>query len=514
MMTIAQNPIDFTQSKHFASRPHAIVIGAGFGGLAAAVRLTARGYRVTILEALEQIGGRASVYRQDGFTFDAGPTIVTAPFVFEELWALHGEQMKQHLDLRPMEPFYAIRYQEDGQVFRAWSDPKKTAEEIAKFEPSDVEGYWRFLAESERCFKTGFLGMIDKPYNTIGRMAAAMPGLIARRAERSIHALVSKYIKNERLRQCLSFHPLFIGGNPLRTSGVMALIAHLEKTYGVHYAMGGTGSLVKAIASLAERHGTTIRLNAPVDEIIVENGSATGVRLQSGEHIHGDCVVSNADTASTYEKLLKKHPRRRWTNRRLNRMWYSMSLFVWYFGTDKKFDDVDHHTILMGPRYEELLRDIFKRRKLANDFSLYLYRPSATDPTVAPPGCDSFYVLSPVPNLDGETDWETMAEAYRSKIEACLEETLLPDLSKHIVTSKIITPLTFRDRFRSKKGAAFGMEPVIWQLAWFRPHNVSEEVKNLYIVGAGTHPGAGLPGVVSSAKILDKLVPMANTVTR
>ncbi|MEO1701264.1 MAG: phytoene desaturase family protein [Pseudomonadota bacterium] len=514
MMTIAQNPVDFTGAKQESPRPHAIVIGAGFGGLAAAVRLTARGYRVTIVEALEQIGGRASVYKQDGFTFDAGPTIVTAPFVFEELWTLHGEKMEDHLDLRPMEPFYAIRYQEDGQVFRAWSDPQKTAQEIAKFEPSDVEGYWRFLAESERCFKTGFLGMIDKPYNTIGRMATAMPGLIARRAERSIHALVSKYIKNERLRQCLSFHPLFIGGNPLRTSGVMALIAHLEKTYGVHYAMGGTGSLVKAIASLAERHGTTIRLNAPVDEIIVENGSATGVRLTSGEHIHGDCVVSNADTASTYEKLLKKHPRKRWTDRRLNRMWYSMSLFVWHFGTDKKFDDVDHHTILMGPRYEELLRDIFRHHKLADDFSLYLYRPSATDPSVAPAGCDSFYVLSPVPNLDGQTDWTRMAETYRAKIEACLEETLLPDLSKHIVTSKIITPLTFRDRFRSKKGAAFGMEPVVWQLAWFRPHNISEEVKNLYIVGAGTHPGAGLPGVVSSAKILDKLVPLASTVTR
>ncbi|MEL6919778.1 MAG: phytoene desaturase family protein [Pseudomonadota bacterium] len=514
MMTIAQDPTDFNAATAFHDRPHAIVIGAGFGGLAAAVRMTARGYRVTIVEALEQIGGRASVYKQDGFTFDAGPTIITAPFVFEELWELHGENMHDHLDLRPMEPFYAIRYQEDGQTFRAWSDPKKTAEEIAKFEPSDVEGYWRFLEESERCFKTGFLNMIDKPYNSIAKMVGAMPGLVARRAERSIHALVSKYIKNERLRQCLSFHPLFIGGNPLRTSGVMALIAHLEKTYGVHYAMGGTGSLVKAIADLGERTGTDIRLNAPVEQILVENGSATGVRLASGEHIKGECVISNADTASTYEKLMKTHKRKRWTDWRLNKMWYSMSLFVWHFGTDRKYDDVDHHTILMGPRYEELLRDIFKRHKLADDFSLYLYRPSATDPTVAPEGCDSFYVLSPVPNLDGETDWEATTEAYRKKIEKTLEATVLPDLSKHVVTSKIVTPLTFRDRFRSKKGAAFGMEPVIWQLAWFRPHNVSEEVKNLYIVGAGTHPGAGLPGVVSSAKILDKLVPLASEVAR
>lgn len=493
------------------NRPHAIVIGAGFGGLAAAVRLGARGYRVSVLEKLSEPGGRASQFRQDGFTFDAGPTIITAPFVFEELWALCGRKMSDDISLVSLDPFYTVRF-DDGREFRATADDAAMEAEISKFSPGDVAGYRRYLAESERCFRTGFLGMIDKSYATLGEMARALPGLIMRRAERSVYKLVSKYIKNEQLRQALSFHPLFIGGNPMRSSGVLSLISYLEREYGVHYAKGGTHSLVKGLAGLIAGQGGSIRTNAEVAEITVEADRATGVRLQNGESIPAAIVVSNADAGWTYSKLLARHPRKRWTDARIARAKYSMSLFVWYFGVSRQYEDVPHHTVMMGPRFGGLLHDIFDAKHLADDFSLYLYRPSASDDSMAPDGCDSFYVLSPVPNLDADIDWAKTAEPYRRKIEAHLEATMLPGLGDHVVTSKLMTPVDFRDRLLSIKGAAFGIEPVITQLAWFRPHNISEEVENLFIVGSGTHPGAGLPGVVSSAKILDKVVPHASTV--
>ncbi|MEM5471704.1 phytoene desaturase [Hoeflea sp. AS60] len=493
------------------ARPHAIVIGAGFGGLAAAVRLGARGYRVTIVEKLDEPGGRASQFRQDGFTFDAGPTIITAPFIFEELWTLCGRKLSEDVELVPLDPFYTVRF-DDGREFHVNSDDKEMEAQIVKFSPEDLAGYRRYLAESERCFRTGFTGMIDKPFPTLVSMAMALPGLVMRRAERSVYKLVSKFIKNEQLRQGLSFHPLFIGGNPMRSSGVLSLISYLEREYGVHYAVGGTYALVKGIVGLIAGQGGVIRTGVEVSEITVEQGRATGVRLASGETIPASIIVSNADTGWTYTKLLAKHARKRWTDAKVDRAKYSMSLFVWYFGTDRRYEDVGHHTVMMGPRYGELLHDIFDAKRLADDFSLYLYRPTATDPTVAPEGCDTFYVLSPVPNLDSGIDWETAAEPYRKKIQAHLEATVLPGLGEHVVSSRIMTPVDFRDRLLSVKGAAFGIEPLITQLAWFRPHNKSEEVENLYMVGAGTHPGAGLPGVVSSAKILDKVVPNASAI--
>jgi phytoene desaturase len=491
------------------TRPHAIVIGAGFGGLAAAVRLGARGYRVTVLEKLDQPGGRAAQFRQDGFTFDAGPTIITAPFVFEELWELCGRKLADDVTLVSLDPFYTVRF-DDGRVFRASADDASMEAEIARFSPGDVAGYRRYLAESERCFRVGFLGMIDKSYATMTAMAKALPGLVMRRADRSVYKLVSKYIRNEQLRQALSFHPLFIGGNPMRSSGVLSLISYLEREYGVHYAIGGTHSLVKGLAGLIAGQGGAIRTGVEVAEIAVEAGRATGVRLKGGEVVPAAIVVSNADAGWTYSRLLANHRRKRWTDTRIARAKYSMSLFVWYFGVDRRYDDVPHHTVMMGPRFGRLLHDIFDAKILADDFSLYLYRPTATDASMAPRGCDSFYVLSPVPNLDADIDWTETAEPYRRKIEAHLEATLLPGLKNHVVTSKLMTPVDFRDRLLSIKGAAFGIEPVITQLAWFRPHNISEEVGNLFIVGTGTHPGAGLPGVVSSAKILDKVVPHAS----
>ncbi|MTH98769.1 phytoene desaturase family protein [Roseibium sp. RKSG952] len=491
------------------SRPHAIVIGAGFGGLAAAVRLGARGYRVTVLERLDQPGGRARRFRQDGFTFDAGPTIITAPFILEELWQLCGKSLADDVELVSLDPFYTVRF-DDGTEFRPSADTDRMRKEIARFNPTDVAGYERYLEESRRCFDGGFTGMVDRPIGTLGAMASVLPTLIRRRADRPIINLVRKYVRDPKLQVALSFHPLFIGGNPLRTSAMMSLISYLEKEYGVHYAMGGTHALIEGLCGLIAGHNNQILCNAAVERIETDGNRATAVTLSDGARLPADLIISNADSGWTYRDLLKHHSARRWTDRKIARSKYSMSLFVWYFGTSRRYPGVDHHTVIMGPRFAELLTDIFDRKILAEDFSLYLYRPTATDPSMAPEGCDSFYVLSPVPNLDADIDWTgELIETYRKRIETALEAHLMSGLSAHIAASKVMTPLNFRGDLLSIKGAAFGMEPLLTQLAWFRPHNKSEELDNLYLVGAGTHPGAGLPGVLSSAKILDKVVPDA-----
>ncbi|GER05331.1 hypothetical protein JCM17846_30130 [Iodidimonas nitroreducens] len=337
------------------------------------------------------------------------------------------------------------------------------------------------------------------------------PDLIRLGGYRSVYQAVSRFIKDPRLRVVLSFHPLLVGGNPFTTTSVYNLIGFLEHHWGVHFAMGGTGRLVDGLVGLIKGQGNHIRYGAGVEEILLDGRWACGVRLQGGETIRADIVVSNACSASTYRTLLPAHARRRWTNRKIDRARYSMSLFVWYFGTKKRYEDVPHHQILLGPRYRGLLRDIFKSHHLAKDFSLYLHRPTATDPSLAPAGCDAFYVLSPVPHLDGPTDWRSMAEPYRRSIEQALERTVLPGLSDQVISSRLMTPLDFRDQLSSLKGAAFGLEPVLTQSAWFRPHNRSEDIENLFLVGAGTHPGAGLPGVLTTAKILDKVVPDAQT---
>lgn len=484
----------------------AIVIGSGFGGLAAAVRLGARGYDVTVVERLEGPGGRAFVYHDDGFTFDAGPTIITAPFLFEELWALCGRQMSDDIDLRAMSPYYRIRF-DDGTHFDYSGDDDAMHAEIARFNPADIGGYERFLKASKLLYQIGFDRLLHVSFDRLGRMARFLPELLRAQFYRSVAGLVAHYIKDPKLRMVFSFHPLLVGGNPFTTTAVYALIAELERRHGVHFAMGGTGALVQGLVKLIESQGGTLRYNAPVREIRVDRGAATGVELESGEVLEADVVVSNADSAATYRRLLPARYRRRWTNRKLKNARYSMSLFVWYFGTSKSFPDVPHHMILLGPRYRALLTDIFDRKVLAKDFSLYLHRPTATDPSLAPEGCDAFYVLSPVPHLDAAIDWSIQAEEYRLAIQAALEETVLPGLSDSVVTSRMLTPVDFKDRLFSEKGAAFGLQPILTQTAWFRPHNRSEEVDGLYLVGAGTHPGAGLPGVISSAKVLDEIVP-------
>jgi len=489
--------------------PHAVVIGSGFGGLAAAVRLGARGYRVTVLERLDQPGGRASVFRQDGFTFDAGPTIVTAPFLFEELWSLCGRRMADDVTLVPLDPFYRIRF-DDGSTFTYSGDADAMRAEVARFSPRDVAGYEAFLAASGERFRIGFQDLGDVPFGSLWDMLKAAPDLIRLSGHRSVHALVSRHIKDDRLRTIFSYHPLLVGGNPFAASSIYALIAWLERRWGVHWAMGGTGALVRGLVGLIQGQGNAVRCNAEVARILTRGGAAVGVELADGTRIAADIVVSNADSAWTYSRLLPAAARRRWTDRKIARSRFSMGLFVWYFGTRGRYDDVGHHTILMGPRYRGLLRDVFTRKVLADDFSLYLHRPTATDPAMAPDGCDAFYALSPVPNLQGGQAWTPdEAEVYRRRIQARLETTLLPGLGDRLMTGRVMTPVDFRDRYLSLHGAGFGLEPILTQSAWFRPHNASEEVRNLYIVGAGTHPGAGLPGVLSSARVLDRVVPDA-----
>jgi len=491
-------------------RPHAVVIGAGFGGLAAAVRLGARGYRVTVFEQLDAPGGRAYVHRQDGFTFDAGPTIVTAPFLFDELWSLCGRRLADDVDLRPVSPFYRIRF-DDGETFEYTGDPVAMRAEVARLSPNDVAGYERFMRTSEAIFEVGFERLAHVPFTSLLDMLRTVPDLVRLQSYRSVYDLVARHVADPRLRMAFSFHPLLIGGNPFRAPSIYCLIAFLERRWGVHFAMGGTGRLVRGLVGLVAGQRGEVRCGATVASIDSARDTVAGVTLASGERIRADVVVCNADATWAYRNLLPSIRRRHWTDARTERTRHSMSLFVWYFGTNRRYPLVPHHMILMGPRYRELLDDIFERGVLAEDFSLYLHRPTATDPTLAPPGCDAFYVLSPVPHLGAGTDWSRRAESYRQSIARRLSETVLPGFEAHVVTSRVTTPLDFQDRLSSYKGAAFGPEPVLTQSAWFRVHNRSEELRNLFFVGAGTHPGAGLPGVLSSARILDLVVPDAAT---
>jgi len=489
-------------------RLRAVVIGSGFGGLAAAIRLSVKGYEVQVLEKLDMAGGRAYVHQQDGFTFDAGPTIITMPQYLEELFTLCGKQMKDHVDLRLMSPFYRIRF-DDGTHFDYSNDDAAMEAEIAKFNPADVQGFKNLMKASDKCFDLGFVELGAIPFETISDVLKAMPNLFKMQAWRSIYSMVAKYIKHPKLRIVMSFHPLLIGGNPFSVTCVYSLIHVLERRWGVHSAMGGTGAIVKALVHLLQERQVPIRYNSAVTQIRVENGTAKGVELANGEFIAADIVVSNGDAAWTYKHLVAPQHRSHWTDKKINKGQYSSGLFVWYFGTNRQYQDVPHHMMVLGPRYKGLLQDIFKNHKLSKDFSLYLYRPTATDPSLAPEGCDAFYALSVVPNLSSGTDWAAITEQYRDAVATVLQDSVLPDLKQHVVSSKVTTPQDFQDRLWSFKGAGFGLEPILTQSAWFRPHNRSEDVHNLFMVGAGSQPGAGVPSVLMSAKMLEQVVPHA-----
>lgn len=497
-------------------RPHAVVIGAGLGGLASAMRLGAKGYRVTVLDRLDGPGGRGSSLWRDGHRFDLGPTIVTVPQVFEELWAACGRRFRDDVDLRALDPFYEIRWP-DGSRFTARQDTDAMRDEVARLSPGDAKGYERFLKDSERRYAFGFEDLGRRSMHRFLDLVKVLPTFGMLRADKSVYAHAAKRFKDERLRMAFSFHPLFIGGDPFNVTSMYILVSHLEKEFGVHYAMGGVDAIARAMGNVVADQGGLVRQDAEVDEILVRDGRAAGVRLSGGEVLEADVVVSNADAGHTYDHLMRNVPKRRWTGPKLKRSRWSMGLFVWYFGTKGtrgKWTDVGHHTILNGPRYQGLVKDIFINGKLSEDMSLYVHRPTVTDPSAAPEGDDTFYALSPVPHLgfDDPVEWGEMAETYRRKVQAVLEEQLLPGLGDHLTASEVFTPETFRDRYLSPHGSGFSLEPRILQSAYFRPHNVSEEVAGLYLVGAGTHPGAGLPGVVSSAEVLGKLVPDADEV--
>ncbi len=492
-----------------------IVIGGGFGGLSAAIRLAARGHDVDLFEKRDKLGGCAYVYDINGFTFDGGPTIITAPFLFDELWAVAGKRREEYFQLAACDPFYRI-FDHEGRLFDYNGDEAFILSEIERWNPADREGYQRFMATTKNIFQKGFVELADQPFLHWTDMLKVAPDLIRMQSYKSVYRYVSQYIHNDFLRQCFSFHPLLIGGNPFDAPSIYALIHYLERQWGVHYAIGGTGSIVAAMGKLLREVGGRIHVNSPVAEILVEKRHVTGVRLDSGAIYPADLVVSNANVAFTYRTLIPERHRRIYTNRKIQRMKYGMSLFVMYFGTDRRYTDtaLAHHNILLGPRYKGLLDDIFDKKELAEDFSLYLHMPSRSDPSVAPEGCETFYALSPVPHLGARVDWKTAAKPYRDAIMRFLEDRYLPDLSQHIIAEHYIDPLHFQNELNSYLGAAFSFQPTLTQSAWFRPHNRSEEFDNLYFVGAGTHPGAGLPGVLSSAIIVDNLINGFATETR
>lgn len=483
----------------------AVVIGAGFGGMAAALRLRAKGYQTTVIERAAAPGGRAQVFEKDGYRHDAGPTVITAQFLFAELFELFGKQMDDYVTLVPLKPWYRFRFP-DGDTFDYGGTLEDTLKEIRRIEPGDEAGYLELLEQSRKIFEVGFVELADKPFHDLTSMLRQVPSLLRLRADQTVWKFVCRYLKNDKLRQAFSIQPLLVGGSPFETTSIYGLIHYLERKWGVHFAMGGTGSLVQALSTLMAEEGVDMRCNTTVAELVIEDGKTTGVRLESGEVLPADIVVSNADPLHLYGNMVPKSARRLVPRVKLKSR-KSMGLYVLYFGTDRQYPDVAHHTIWLGARYRELLHDIFRRKILPDDFSLYVHRPTATDPSFAPDGHDSFYVLCPVPNLDGDIDWSVEGERLQARIVEALDATMLPGLKETIRAPFIMTPEDFEQRYLSVAGAGFSIAPHFTQSAWFRFHNRGEGVDNLYLVGAGTHPGAGLPGVLSSAKVLDHLVP-------
>lgn len=479
---------------------NAVVIGAGFGGLALAIRLQAAGVQTTLLEKRDKPGGRAYVYEDEGFTFDAGPTVITDPSAIEELFTAAGKSIKDYVDLLPVSPFYRLCW-EDGTQFDYANDQASLDRQIGALNPRDVAGYQRFLAYSKAVFNEGYLKLGAVPFLSFRDMIQAGPQLARLQAWRSVYSKVSEFIEDEKLRQAFSFHSLLVGGNPFATSSIYTLIHALERQWGVWFPKGGTGALVQGMVKLFEDIGGRIELNAEVASIEVSGARATGVRLHDGRVLNADCVASNADVVHTYANLLAQYPRGVKEGARLKRKRFSNSLFVIHFGLKRPQPQLQHHTVCFGPRYRELIQEIFKGDALAEDFSLYLHAPCITDPNLAPPGCSSHYVLSPVPHLgNAPIDWEIEGPRYRDRIFEYLEKYYMPGLREDLVTCRIFTPNDFRDELNAHLGSAFSLEPVLQQSAWFRPHNRDANLANVYLVGAGTHPGAGVPGVIGSAK--------------
>jgi len=485
-----------------------LVIGSGFGGLSVAIRLQAAGHETQIFEKRDQAGGRAYVYREKGFTFDAGPTVITAPHALEELFELTGRKLSQYVELMPVNPFYRL-YWHDGAVFDYTNDDQKLMAQIKARNPKDVAGYKKFLAYSKEVFDEGYTKLAATPFLHLWSMVKVAPQLARLGAHRSVYDTVSRFIKDEKLREAFSFHSLLVGGNPFKTSSIYTLIHFLERKWGVFFPRGGTGALVQALVKYYEELGGKLHLNSEIDEILTERGRVTGLRKKNGEVITCDAVVSNGDVYLTYRDLLRKEIRAERRTKSLKKSEFSMSLFLIYFGTKKKYPQLAHHNVLFGPRYKGLLDDIFSNRAqtLPEDFSLYLHAPSLSDPSLAPPGHECFYVLAPVSHLGKlKINWEKEGPAYAERILTYMEDKYLPGLRESIVVKKIFTPEHFRSELNSHLGSAFSLEPRLTQSAYFRQHNRDPKISGLYFVGAGTHPGAGVPGVVNSAKATASIV--------
>ena len=485
---------------------NSIVIGSGFGGIAAALRLKAKGHQVKLIEKHPDLGGRARVFKKNGFIFDGGPTVITAPYLINELFELFKKDPKNYIELSPLKIWYQFIF-EDKSKFNYSGDEGNMVKQIEDISKDDVEGYQKLVNFTKKIFDKGFTELADVPFDRPFVMMQQLPALLKLKSYKSVYSLVSSFIKNEKLRRMLSMHPLLVGGNPFTTTSIYGLILYLEKKWGIHYSMGGTGNIIKGLEKLMLEEGIDIIKNSEVTEIISKSKKITGVKLNDQEIIDAENVICNADPPAFYEKMLKKNGQGSFIfNWKKKRMEYSMGLFVYYFGTKKVYEDVEHHTIKFGNKYKEHLEDIFNNKKLNNDISYYLHRPSATDKSMAPEGNDCFYVLVPVPNNQSKIDWQTEGENMKNLVIDKMEKDLMPNLRENIVADFYLTPDYFEKELNTKFGSGFSIQPKFTQSAYFRFHNKSEIYDGLYFVGAGTHPGAGVPGVLSSAKVLDKLL--------
>ena len=485
---------------------NSIVIGSGFGGIAAALRLKAKGHQVKLIEKHPDLGGRARVFKKNGFIFDGGPTVITAPYLINELFELFKKDPKNYIELSPLKIWYQFIF-EDKSKFNYSGDEANMIKQIEDISKDDVEGYQKLVSFTKKIFDKGFTELADVPFDKPFVMMQQLPALLKLKSYKSVYSLVSSFIKNEKLRRMLSMHPLLVGGNPFTTTSIYGLILYLEKKWGIHYSMGGTGNIIKGLEKLMLEEGIDIIKNSEVTEIISKSNKITGIKLNNQEIIEAENVVCNADPPAFYEKMLKKNGQGSFIfNWKKKRMEYSMGLFVYYFGTKKIYPNVEHHTIKFGNKYKEHLEDIFNNKKLNNDISYYLHRPSATDKSMAPEGNDCFYVLVPVPNNQSKIDWRTEGENMKNLVIDKMEKDLMPNLRENIVADFYLTPDYFEKELNTKFGSGFSIQPKFTQSAYFRFHNKSEIYDGLYFVGAGTHPGAGVPGVLSSAKVLDKLL--------
>ena len=485
---------------------NSIVIGSGFGGIAAALRLRAKGHDVTLIEKHQDLGGRARVFKRNGFTFDGGPTVITAPYLINELFELFKKNPKDYIELSPLKIWYQFIF-EDRSKFNYSGNENEMKAQIGELSQEDVQGYEKLVNFTKKIFDKGFTELADVPFDKPFVMMQQLPALLKLKSYKSVYSLVSSYIKNEKLRRMLSMHPLLVGGNPFTTTSIYGLILYLEKKWGIHYSMGGTGNIIKGFEKLMNEVGIKVIKGNEVKKIISKNTKITGVQLNNDNTINADIVICNADPPVVYEKLLDGNNNNSFLfNWKKKRMEYSMGLFVYYFGTKKIYENVEHHTIKFGNKYKEHLDDIFDKKKLNEDISYYLHRPSATDKSMAPEGNDCFYVLVPVPNNQSGIDWNTEGEKMKSLIINKMEKDLMPNLKENIVEDFYLTPDYFEKDLNTKFGSGFSIQPKFTQSAYFRFHNKSEIYDGLYFVGAGTHPGAGVPGVLSSAKVLDKIL--------